>query len=485
MHFTSWTSCQFGWKYHYTSSRTPVPPMKRGFLNDFSAKDEYGPLRDERSLPPRFGTISSISNRLGSHGNEGWKCNVPPHAGGWPKGWGNNSNTSSKSILTKPKWAKKSREQPSSPFQPMTTPNVTMMDTSPSFSSTTVQAPVQVPHIQYASPDASSPSVTTPPGVVTTAINPSSVSTMVMDPPNVSSLTESASSKSPLPNNKPIHKPSAAFGTSPTPTSPITILTPPRLQKQQQQQQNNHTTPGPDPAAPNPAAPNPATPNPAAPNPAAPNPAAPTAKTTVPAPPPATFGSPPLRPNTTNHNPSSNNHYASQPWLPNKTMHVPKAALAAWYNQKPRNHQLSKDCYISWNDGGLPHQLKFTSIFVCPLTGEIFCSGRHGSGSATNNYTTTTDEQTGATIVWYSKKTLAEHGAAARAYDCFSYRQHFGTGIRSVHIGSETPYLPLEQARALQQPLPPPLPTVPPEAMEKLQVLLTAYERQEDDGMQM
>jgi hypothetical protein len=61
-----------------------------------------------------------------------------------------------------------------------------------------------------------------------------------------------------------------------------------------------------------------------------------------------------------------------------------------------------------------------------------------------------------------AKKTLAEHGAAARAYDCHSYRQYFGTTMRSVHLGLDTPYLSPSLALDLHQPappLPPPLPT--------------------------
>lgn len=57
------------------------------------------------------------------------------------------------------------------------------------------------------------------------------------------------------------------------------------------------------------------------------------------------------------------------------------------------------------------------------------------------------------------KKILAEHGAAARAYDCFSYRHYFATPTRSVRLGLESPYLEATMAQELDPTsLPPPLP---------------------------
>jgi hypothetical protein len=94
------------------------------------------------------------------------------------------------------------------------------------------------------------------------------------------------------------------------------------------------------------------------------------------------------------------NPFLGQPFLPTKTMGVPKAALSGWYGQKPRCHQLSKDQFVCWNDGGMPHQLKFTCIFVCPLTGELFASARYGDPDA---YHVRRDSHTGADVVWYSK----------------------------------------------------------------------------------
>lgn len=59
-----------------------------------------------------------------------------------------------------------------------------------------------------------------------------------------------------------------------------------------------------------------------------------------------------------------------------------------------------------------------------------------------------------------AKKTNAEHGAAARAYDCFSYRQYFGTATRSVQLGKDMPYLEASQ-RHRDNTAPPPTPSFP------------------------
>ena len=48
------------------------------------------------------------------------------------------------------------------------------------------------------------------------------------------------------------------------------------------------------------------------------------------------------RSNNMNNN-NNNNPFAGEPLLPCKTTGVPKAALAGWYGQKPRSHQLSKN----------------------------------------------------------------------------------------------------------------------------------------------
>jgi hypothetical protein len=90
-------------------------------------------------------------------------------------------------------------------------------------------------------------------------------------------------------------------------------------------------------------------------------------------------------------------------FLPTKTVDVPKAALSGWYGQRPRTHQLSKSQFVSWDDSGPPHRRRFTSLFVCPLTGEIFASGRFGGMDQPPTYHITKDLQSGCDVVWYSK----------------------------------------------------------------------------------
>lgn len=98
---------------------------------------------------------------------------------------------------------------------------------------------------------------------------------------------------------------------------------------------------------------------------------------------------------------TSANPFLGQPLLPSLTLGVPKAALQGWYGQRPERFQVGKDQYVSWNDGGRSHELKFTCVFVCPLTGEVFPSGRYGNNS--DMFVVRADEATGADVVWYSK----------------------------------------------------------------------------------
>merc|ERR1740124_1701988 len=71
------------------------------------------------------------------------------------------------------------------------------------------------------------------------------------------------------------------------------------------------------------------------------------------------------------------NPFKNTPLLPTKTLGVPKAALLAWYSQKPRSVQVTKESYITWNSGAKTHDSRYTGIYVCPLTAELFWSGRN------------------------------------------------------------------------------------------------------------
>jgi hypothetical protein len=107
--------------------------------------------------------------------------------------------------------------------------------------------------------------------------------------------------------------------------------------------------------------------------------------------------------------------FQGQPLLPSKTMGVPKAALNAWYGQKPEKIQLSKESFLIWNDGGMPHLQKFTCIFCCPLTGEVFASGRYGDPLL---FDVQPDEATASDVVWYSKLLKLYTGYSHLLFGC-------------------------------------------------------------------
>ena len=110
-------------------------------------------------------------------------------------------------------------------------------------------------------------------------------------------------------------------------------------------------------------------------------------------------------------------------------------ALSCFYGQHPRKLQASNDLFHLWNDGGPPHLLQWTCIFVCPLSGELFLAKEWpDSGPATVDHNG---------IHFLKQKTLAKHGAAALAYDCHMLRkqQEEPDGPKYGCIGSSEPYL--------------------------------------------
>lgn len=114
---------------------------------------------------------------------------------------------------------------------------------------------------------------------------------------------------------------------------------------------------------------------------------------------------------------------------------APKNALHAIYGKYPRNVRTEKADYFTWSEGPL-HERIFSSIFVDPVTGEIFPTGRYGDFTA---HVTKVDPRTGLLCIYYKKKILAEHGAAARAYDCLLYRDFHGDETFCDYLGHEDP----------------------------------------------
>jgi hypothetical protein len=205
--------------------------------------------------------------------------------------------------------------------------------------------------------------------------------------------------------------------------------------------------------------------------------------------------------------PSSNhvdeNPYKNVPNLPYKTSGEPINALGCYYSQNYHTlHLKMSDYYFTWNDENpKSHLLLWTSIFICPLSGEIFVSGRWPGqdvvlkeatsvSSTVSDRTTQVDDETSTShtesvmatpipaklnnlqVRWLKKKKIAEHGAAAWAYDCFQYRHsksaivHRTLDTKSTvllpkrdvfvtsSIGSESPYLEDMAIRAIPEYVP-------------------------------
>lgn len=106
-------------------------------------------------------------------------------------------------------------------------------------------------------------------------------------------------------------------------------------------------------------------------------------------------------------------HLPTRPLFPYKTVEVPKSALHALYGKEPRRRPIAASDFVTWHDGGPPHALQWSSCFICPLTAELFL---------TRPYEANRDCKEENGLIWYKKKTSAEHGAAACAYDCLTYR---------------------------------------------------------------
>lgn len=147
-----------------------------------------------------------------------------------------------------------------------------------------------------------------------------------------------------------------------------------------------------------------------------------------------------------------------RPLYPHKTTDVPKAALHALYGKPPRRKVLEASDYITWNNQGPSHDLQWSSLFICPITAEVFLTRPfRGAGTSTNSPV----ERDGC--IWYKKKSTAEHGAAATAYDCFMYRQMMeshpdtcGGPFTVTLADSERPYL---MEHAITDNLPPGIPS--------------------------
>lgn len=112
---------------------------------------------------------------------------------------------------------------------------------------------------------------------------------------------------------------------------------------------------------------------------------------------------------------------------PSRKEIVPKSELHVFY-AKQFKKILSNANYHVWHNAVEAHQLKWTSVFVCPCTGELFLSGRYPCTEA--------EREVVGKLCWYTKKVHAEHAAAACALECWSFRNQ----PVPIPLTRETPY---------------------------------------------
>jgi hypothetical protein len=158
------------------------------------------------------------------------------------------------------------------------------------------------------------------------------------------------------------------------------------------------------------------------------------------------------------------------PCLPLKTSNEPINALGCYYSQYYHaTHIKMSDNYFSWNDENpKSHLLRWTSIFICPIYGEIYITGKWPNNDpittkfeikpttfhqtehlgdileVDDSATTTTANENPETfhIRWMKTKKAAEHGAAAWAYDCFQYRHSMAKATSNEPYSSKCKTLP-------------------------------------------
>lgn len=104
---------------------------------------------------------------------------------------------------------------------------------------------------------------------------------------------------------------------------------------------------------------------------------------------------------------------------------APKSLLYALYGKK--RIVIQQDSYVTWSVGEA-HIPSWTSVFVCPFSGEVFKAApyRNAVASPCPN---------GSSLVWFSGKKQAEHGAAALAYDCLVHRNVSHQSSKSIPEG--------------------------------------------------
>lgn len=118
------------------------------------------------------------------------------------------------------------------------------------------------------------------------------------------------------------------------------------------------------------------------------------------------------------------------------------------------------ECYTTWSNFKTKSDVLYTAIFICPLSGERFASGRlndrkhyveedywyYDTSSCTLINKIDSNESSCMVqrihLVWYSTKKDAECAAAGRCLDCMNYRDALNTVISdTTRYCEELPYI--------------------------------------------
>ena len=162
---------------------------------------------------------------------------------------------------------------------------------------------------------------------------------------------------------------------------------------------------------------------------------------------------------------------AFEPWaigaplIPTSTQGTPKVILNSLYGKEYHGTPITNASFFSWETIQAAGEHGFTCVFVCPVTYEMFPSGRYDSMALTKagkgirmwkEQEDDEDEDADGLggrlfpLVWYSRKMEAEQGAAALRYDCWYYRKWLENNPlapKKSLIGMDKPYARNEESQ--------------------------------------
>jgi hypothetical protein len=126
---------------------------------------------------------------------------------------------------------------------------------------------------------------------------------------------------------------------------------------------------------------------------------------------------------------------STQPTLPSGfIINDKKSCLREFYFKRHQIQIITRESYFTWPDpNGYGHCRRFTCVFVCPVTGELFSTGKYGEQYTIKkrkdpltlemiqekraNYIEMLDEHTGANVVWFSMYPVS-HDRAFYCHEC-------------------------------------------------------------------